>query len=115
MQPAPIAELLARCTFPPAGSAVTCAVSGGPDSTALMALAVASGLAVTAVHVDHALRPGSAAEADVVDANASILAQALPAALPIAVRRVTVDVPPGPNLEARARASKEICRLSGIF
>ena len=106
MQPAPIAELLARCTFPPPGSPVTCAVSGGPDSTALMALASAAGLAVTAVHVDHGLRQGSAAEADIVAANAGILSDALPGALPIGVRRVTVDVPPGPNLEARARAAR---------
>ena len=31
------------CTFPPAGSDVTCAVSGGADSMALLALAVAAG------------------------------------------------------------------------
>ena len=46
---------------------VTCAVSGGADSLALLVLAVDAGvLAVTAVHVDHGLRDGSAAEADVV-------------------------------------------------
>jgi len=100
MQPAPTAELLARCTFPPAGTAVTCAVSGGPDSTALMALAVAAGLSVTAVHVDHCLRPGSAAEADVVAASAALLGAA------VVVRRATVDVDRGPNLEARARAAR---------
>ena len=64
------ATLLARCTFPPAGTAVTCAVSGGADSTALLVLAVESGLEVTAVHVDHGLRDGSSAEAEVVRANA---------------------------------------------
>ena len=37
-------ELLARCTFPPAGTAVACAFSGGADSTALVALAAAAGL-----------------------------------------------------------------------
>jgi len=31
-----------------------------------LALAVASGLKVTAIHVDHALRPESAGEADIV-------------------------------------------------
>ena len=31
--------LLHRCTFAPAGTEVTCAVSGGADSTALLALA----------------------------------------------------------------------------
>jgi tRNA(Ile)-lysidine synthase len=89
------AELLARCTFPPAGSKVTCAVSGGADSTALLALAVAAGLAVTAVHVDHGLRAGSAAEAEVVRANADRLGAAF--------RAERVQVTDGPNLEARAR------------
>ena len=60
------AALLARCDFPPPGTAVTCAVSGGADSLALLVLAVRAGCRVTAVHVDHGLRPGSAAEAEVV-------------------------------------------------
>lgn len=89
------ATLLARCTFPPAGTAVTCAVSGGADSTALLALAVRAGLHVTAVHVDHGLRQGSSAEADVVQANALRLNAAF--------RAERVDVQDGPNLEARAR------------
>src|SRR5437588_12358639 len=61
-----ISSLLPRTTFPPAGREVTCAVSGGADSLALLVLAVAAGCDVTAVHVDHGLRPGSTAEADVV-------------------------------------------------
>ena len=52
-------ELLARSTFPPAGTTVTCAVSGGADSLGLLVLATAAGCRVTAVHVDHGLRPGS--------------------------------------------------------
>lgn len=91
-------DLLARCRFPPAGAAVTCAVSGGADSLALLVLAVRAGCSVTAVHVDHGLRPGSAAEADVVAAAA--------AAYGAAFRSVAVDVAPGPNLEARARAAR---------
>ena len=64
---APLVEdLLHRCSFPPPGSPVTCAVSGGADSLALLALAVAAGCRATAVHVDHGLRPGSETEADVV-------------------------------------------------
>lgn len=94
----PCAELLARCTFPPAGSTVTCAVSGGADSTALLALAVAAGLVVTAVHVDHGLRAGSAAEAEVVRANADRLGAAF--------RSERVHVVDGPNLEARARDAR---------
>jgi len=89
------ASLLTRCTFPAPGTRVTCAVSGGADSTALLALAVAAGLDVTAVHVDHGLRPGSAHEADVVRANAARLGAAF--------RAVCVEIADGPNLEARAR------------
>ena len=37
-----VAGLLARCTFPPPGAPLVCAVSGGPDSLALLALAVAA-------------------------------------------------------------------------
>ncbi|HQZ35255.1 MAG TPA: tRNA lysidine(34) synthetase TilS [Ilumatobacteraceae bacterium] len=92
------ATLLVRCTFPPAGSVVTCAVSGGADSTALLVLAVAAGLHTTAVHVDHGLRDGSAAEADVVQATALRLGASF--------RAERVDVPDGPNLEARARHAR---------
>jgi tRNA(Ile)-lysidine synthase len=91
-------ELLGRCQFPDPGTAVTCAVSGGPDSLALLVLAVAAGLDVTAVHVDHGLRPGSDAEADVVRAAAEHQGAAFRA------ERVTVE--PGSNLEARARAAR---------
>lgn len=98
-----VGELLARCTFPPSGTAVTCAVSGGADSSALLALAVAAGLDVTAVHVDHGLRPGSAAEAEVVRE----LAQAWGASF---VARSCV-VEPGGDVEARARAARH--RLVG--
>ncbi|MGI8984510.1 MAG: tRNA lysidine(34) synthetase TilS, partial [Acidimicrobiales bacterium] len=92
------AALVARCSFPPSGGAVTCAVSGGADSLALLVLAVAAGLDVTAVHVDHGLRAGSADEAGVVcDAAARYGA---------GFRAETVDVAPGPNLEARARAAR---------
>ncbi|HEX6786585.1 MAG TPA: ATP-binding protein, partial [Acidimicrobiales bacterium] len=61
-----MASLLPRCRFPAAGTEVTCAVSGGADSLALLVLAVAAGTRVTAVHVDHALRAGSEDEALVV-------------------------------------------------
>ena len=38
-----VAELGERCTFPPPGTAVTCGVSGGADSLALLVLAVTAG------------------------------------------------------------------------
>jgi len=66
--PEEVAALAARCSFPGPGRPLACAVSGGPDSLALLVLAVAAGCRVTAIHVDHGLRPGSAAEADVVAA-----------------------------------------------
>jgi tRNA(Ile)-lysidine synthase len=93
-----LATLLVRCTFPLPGTTVTCAVSGGADSLALLVLAVAAGCAVTAVHVDHGLRPGSADEADVVRDAATSLGATF--------RSERVDVEPGPNLEARARAAR---------
>lgn len=92
------AALVARCTFPPSGTSVRCGVSGGADSTALLILAVKAGCEVTAVHVDHGLRPGSHSEADVVAAIARRFGARFEAH--------TVKVEPGPNLEARARAAR---------
>jgi len=89
---------LRRCNFPPPPAAVTCAVSGGPDSLALLVLATAAGLEVTAVHVDHGIRPTSGDDAAVVAAAA--------AALGAGFRGERVTVAPGPNLEARARSAR---------
>ncbi|MGI8937955.1 MAG: tRNA lysidine(34) synthetase TilS, partial [Iamia sp.] len=91
-------DLLGRCTFPLAGTRVTAAVSGGPDSLALLVLAVRAGCEVTAVHVDHGLRPGSDAEADVVAAVAARYGAGF--------RAESVTVPAGSNLEARAREAR---------
>jgi len=93
-----VASLRARCTFPPAGTDLVCGVSGGSDSLALLVLAVASGCRVTAVHVDHGLRPGSGQEADVVaDAARRFGAR---------FRAERVELDDGPNLEARARRAR---------
>lgn len=93
-------ELLGRCTFPPAGTELVCAVSGGADSLALLVLACTAGAAVTAVHVDHGLRPGSGAEAELVAAVADRFGAGF--------RAETVVVEDGPNLEARARAARRL-------
>ena len=50
----------------PTGIAVLAAVSGGPDSTALLVWLVESGADVTAAHFDHALRPDSDTDAEQV-------------------------------------------------
>ena len=93
-----ILTLLDRCRFPEPGSTVSCAVSGGADSLALLVLAVAHGLHVTAIHVDHGLRPDSAREADLVARCAHHVGAAFES------RSVTVEA--GPNVEARARHAR---------
>lgn len=93
-----VRSLLSRCTFPPAGQELDCAVSGGADSLALLVLACAAGCRVTAHHVDHGLRPGSASEAAVVGTAAATYGARF--------RSVRVTVGQGPNLEARARAAR---------
>jgi tRNA(Ile)-lysidine synthase len=101
------APLLDRCTFPPAGTPVVAAVSGGADSLALLVLATEAGCEVTAVHVDHGLRPGSADEAEVVAAAAARFGARFDA------RPAVVE--PGPNLEARARAARRSVLPAGAF
>jgi tRNA(Ile)-lysidine synthase len=82
------------------GDAVLLAVSGGPDSTALMGAAAL--LARAEMHVatvDHGLRPGSRAEAEVVARQAAVLG------LP---HRILVweGEKPGTGLQAAARAAR---------
>jgi tRNA(Ile)-lysidine synthase len=93
-----IAQLLERCTFAPPSTPVVCALSGGPDSAALVVLAVAAGLDVSAVHIDHGLRDGSADDAVVAAAIADRFH------LPFRCERIELD--DGPNLEARARRAR---------
>jgi tRNA(Ile)-lysidine synthase len=100
-------DLLARCRFPGPGTEVGCAVSGGADSLGLLVLATAAGCAVTAVHVDHGLRPGSAAEADRVATVATRYGARF--------RSERVVVTPGPNLQARARAARYGVLPAGVL
>ncbi|MFM9226966.1 MAG: tRNA lysidine(34) synthetase TilS [Actinomycetota bacterium] len=100
-------ELIARCTFPAPGTPVHCAVSGGADSMALLLLACEAALDVTVHHVDHGLRPGSSHDVDVI----------APVAGRLGARLVvhTVDVPHGPNLEARAREARRAVLPAGTM
>lgn len=89
--------LVRRCTFPP-GERVVLAVSGGPDSTALLALAVAGDLRVEVHHVDHGLRAGSDDEA--------LTVQHLARSWGAEVRLHRVPVGAGANLEQRCRSAR---------
>ncbi len=84
------------------GEVVLVAVSGGADSVgllhALRALAGEWSLRLAVVHLDHGLRPESAADAAFVED----LARAQ--GLPVSVERIAV--PPGGSLEARAREAR---------
>ncbi len=102
-----VEELLARCSFPVPQTAVFCAVSGGADSLALLVLACASGCRVTAMHVDHGLRPGSAREAGAVKAACDRFG-----AVFVSHR---VAVAPGSNLEARARRARYGVLPTGVM
>ena len=93
-----VSDLLSRCTFPPANSHVDCAVSGGADSVALMVLASAANLNVTAWHVDHGLRENSHTEAALVAQLATQLGAQFESR--------TVSVEQGANTEARAREAR---------
>lgn len=79
------------------------AVSGGPDSLALLdasaELATREGLHFEVAHVDHGVRAASAAEAAWVEGQA--------AERGIRAHRVGLALAEGPGFEARARAARE--------
>lgn len=84
------------------GDRVLVAVSGGPDSMALLhvlaRLAPRLGVTLAAHGVDHGLRAEAAAELD--------LAEALATRLGVPFARSRVRVEPGGNLQARARHAR---------
>ena len=93
-----VVELLTKCNFPPSGTKISCAVSGGKDSMALLILGVAAGCEVTTLHIDHSLRVGSENEAVVVEKLATQLGATFISK--------TIRIEPGTNLEARARRTR---------
>src|SRR3954470_23762026 len=87
------------CRLAPADRAFAIAVSGGPDSLALLLLAAAAFPAnVHAATVDHRLRPEAAAEA----AHVAMIC----AGLGIPHRILAVTVAPGASVQAQARAAR---------
>ena len=105
-----VVGLLAKTYFPSVGSPpidVACAVSGGADSMALLVLAVAHGLKVTAHHVDHGLRVGSGSEAELVHDVAERFGAEF-----VSHR---VDLEDGANLEARARNARFSLLPTGVL
>jgi tRNA(Ile)-lysidine synthase len=84
------------------GDRVLIAVSGGPDSMALLdvlaTLRPKLGHTLAAHGVDHGLRPEAEAELD----DAARFARTID----VAFERTRVDVPPGGNLQARAREAR---------
>jgi len=102
-----VSDLLSRCTFPLPSTAVDCAVSGGADSVALLVLACAANLNVTAWHVDHGLRENSHTEAALVAQLATQLGTQFESR--------TVNVVQGANTEARAREARYATLPTGVM
>ena len=102
VSPSPaLARLRAACALPSAGG-LALACSGGLDSIVLLDLAAAhrrrTGQVLTVLHLDHGLRPESAADAAFVEAAAVHLG------LPCLTHRANLRT--GPGLEARARDAR---------
>jgi tRNA(Ile)-lysidine synthase len=86
----------------PRGARVLVATSGGPDSMALLdslaALAAPLHFTIVAHGVDHGLRAEAAAELDLAETHAKKLG--------VPFGRTRVRVPPGGDLQARARRAR---------
>ncbi|SDA24222.1 tRNA lysidine(34) synthetase TilS [Sphingomonas sp. NFR15] len=105
LEPAPVARFGADCErllgAPVGGRRLALAVSGGPDSMGMLALAAAAFPGrVTAATVDHALRAASADEAAMVAAHCATLG------VPHATLAIAEPRPATGNLHAWARARR---------
>lgn len=87
---------LAGATSLPWGARALAAVSGGPDSSALLLWLHESSVDVAAAHYDHALRPGSERDAEMVAALCARLG------VPLLRERRTEPLPRG-SVQAAAR------------
>lgn len=87
------------------GRNVVVALSGGPDSAAVAVLATRHAETVRAVHVNHG-RPASPQMLKAAEAVAEDLG--------IALDVVDIDVPDGPDWEARARQARYHAMLAGL-
>lgn len=82
----------------PRGAKLLVAVSGGPDSMALLDVCARLGLDVVACGVDHGLRKEAGRELDLAETHATRLA--------VPFTRVVLDVAAGGNIQARARTAR---------
>jgi tRNA(Ile)-lysidine synthase len=97
--PASIPELVDASALVPPGSRLLVAVSGGPDSTALLLALHELGRDLVAAHFDHALRPDSAADAEAVATLCTRLG------VPYEIERRQGPLASG-SLQAAARAAR---------
>jgi tRNA(Ile)-lysidine synthase len=100
-------ELLSLCHFPGTPATVDLAVSGGPDSLGLLLLALAAKLNVSVHHVNHHTRSSS-------DADAFHVASVCES-LGVNFVRHDVEIAPGGNFEARARAARRAALPAGVL
>ena len=102
-----VQALLEECHFPPPGTRVELAVSGGPDSLGLLLLSRAQGLEVSVHHVDHHARPTSGFDADFV--------RQVCARLDVTCVVHDVAVAPSANFESRARSARRAAMPTGVM
>ena len=106
--PLRVLEVVRRHRLWRPGQPVVVAVSGGLDSRALLELLHrtrgAHGGRLVVATLDHGLRP------EAVEETARVAREAAALGLPCRVRRL--DVAPGPNLQARARAARRAALLA---